>query len=576
VREADYGEVRIERDVIAYMRDGCRLSADVYRPAGNGRWPVLLLRQPYGKTLASTVTLPHPLWLARHELMVVVQDVRGRGQSDGEFVPFAHDVEDGYDSVEWAAALPGSTGRVGMYGFSYQGATPLLAARAAPPHLAAISPAMTSGDFYDGWTYQGGAFSLAFAAVWSLQLAIETATRRGDERAANQLALAYGQPRTMYAQLPLDSSGPLADCLPSAAYFDWLAHPTHDAYWRSMGLVDRYGDVAIPGLHIAGWFDSFLPATIRSFVELRRAGRAPQRLIVGPWQHLPWSSTTGGVDWGPEAAPDVVGDEIVAWFRRFLRLRLRLRLSSDPEPSASACVRAFITGRNVWQDFPDWPVQSMVKNLFLSSNGGANSADGNGRLSATPPASSRPDHYVHDPASPVPTVGPGPDTYGYEYGPYDRRAIHVRQDVLVYTSVPLETPLFVVGEPRLALWAATSGVDADFVVYLSELFGDGRARTVSSGVLRARYRESLTDPRWMPRDEAVKLDIRLRPVAHQFEAGSRLRLDLASSCFPLIDRNPGGAESSGKARRGDLRATLQTVFHSADQPSALQLPVVLY
>jgi uncharacterized protein len=239
-------------------------------------------------------------------------------------------------------------------------------------------------------------------------------------------------------------------------------------------------------------------------------------------------------------------------------------------------VHAFITGRNTWQDFESWPVTSREAKLFLSSNGRANSADGDGELSATLPTSSIPDHYVHDPASPVPTLGPGPDTYGYEYGPYDRRVIHTRQDVLVYTSAPLDQPQLVVGEPRLVLWAATSGVDADFVVYLSELSGDGRARTISSGVLRARYRTSLSEPSWMPHDEAVELEIHLRPVAHQFQAGSRLRLDLASSCFPLIDRNPGGAESSGRARRGDLQATLQTVFHSVDRPTALCLPVVGY
>jgi putative CocE/NonD family hydrolase len=205
-------------------------------------------------------------------------------------------------------------------------------------------------------------------------------------------ALAYAQPRTLYAQLPLDSSGPLTEYIPSSSYFDWLAHPTHDAYWQSMGVVDRYADVAIPALHIAGWFDSFLPATIRSFIELTATGRAEQRLLIGPWQHLPWSSSTGAVDWGPDAAPNLVADELVAWFRR--------HLGSDPGPDPRARVHAFITCRNAWQDFETWPVASTSEKLFLGSNGRANSADGDGRLSPATPTDSLPDYYVHDPASP--------------------------------------------------------------------------------------------------------------------------------------------------------------------------------
>ena len=268
--------VLVERDVECRVRDGTVLRADVYRPAAGGDRPVLLQRSPYDKQVAqSDVAYPHPAWYAAHGYIVVAQDVRGRWRSEGDFYPFLHEAEDGWDTIEWAAQLPGCDGRVAMYGFSYSGATQLLAAAGGPPSLAAVSPALTGSQFYEGWTYRGGAFAHAFASSWAAFLATGEAARRGDYDALDRLSAALLHAPEHYWADPAafpELDGGLADY-----YRDWLAHPTYDEYWRRWSIDTDYSRLAVPALHVAGLYDSFLTGTVCNFTGMRRGAGLPGR-----------------------------------------------------------------------------------------------------------------------------------------------------------------------------------------------------------------------------------------------------------------------------------------------------------
>jgi uncharacterized protein len=559
-----YPGVTVAYDQPARMRDGCFLRADVYRPESAESLPVLLVRQPYGKRLSTTVTYAHAAWYASHGYLVAIQDVRGRGASEGEFRPFEREAEDGFDSVEWCAGLPGANGRVGMYGFSYQGLTQLLAAAERPPHLRAICPAMT-GSFYD-WMHPGGALALAFAQTWAALEQHETALRHGDLDLAAQLAAALGAPGAMYGQVPLASALPLDKPSETALFPEWLAHPLHDDFWRSGDLMDRLSRIDVPALVIAGWFDCFAGETLGLFQALAARNAGSQHLVAGPWQHMPWSRGCAGIDFGPAASPSVVDDVQVAWFGRWLK--------DEPAGDDLPAARIFVTGRNQWQGLDGWPPPAAEdRRLFLGSAGRANSLDGDGRLVAAAPAISPPDVYVNDPLTPVPVVSGSGVFFPYELGPYDRRPAQVRNDVLVYTSEPLDQSLTLVGAPALDLWVSSSGDDADFIAYLSEVTPDGAAHALTFGVVRASLRNSCMERSWLTPDEPFRLGVPLRPLAHECQAGSRLRVDLASSAFPMIARNSGTRTPEDRATWADMRRMTQLVFHDADRPSSLCLPV---
>ena len=262
-------------DVPAKMRDGVTLLADVYRPTETGAYPVLLMRLPYNKTTAQTYVYASPEYYASQCYIVAIQDVRGQYASQGVFYAFKNEMEDGYDSVEWAAALPGSNGKVGMYGFSYVGATQWLAAVMRPPHLAAIAPAMTSSDYYDGWSYEGGAWSLAFEESWPIQtIALVSARRTGEQSAVAKINEATGMIAKTYDYLPLHDYPWLSPGLPAVAgyFYDWIAHDTWDDYWRQWSIRKDYGRVQVPALNFDGWYDVFLNGAVENYVGMRKDG----------------------------------------------------------------------------------------------------------------------------------------------------------------------------------------------------------------------------------------------------------------------------------------------------------------
>src|SRR5687768_450219 len=313
-------EVTVQRNLPCRMRDGVTLYADVYRPAGQGPFPVILMRLPYDKTQAENISYSHPSWYAQRGYMVVVQDIRGYWASEGEFTPFLNEAEDGYDTIEWAARLPGANGRVGMYGFSYAGATQLLPATLRPPSLVTICPAMTASQYYDGWTYQGGALSLAFVMSWATQLAGGQARKAKDAAALNALNAAFAGITGWHWMLPL-SAYPVLSGEFGSYFSDWLAHPTYDDYWRKWSIDEDYSRLTTPALHVAGWYDVFLAGTVRNFLGMQaeagsNAARANQKLVIGPWVHMPWAPVSNS----PEGvAPTVVDDWQLRWFDQFLK-----------------------------------------------------------------------------------------------------------------------------------------------------------------------------------------------------------------------------------------------------------------
>jgi putative CocE/NonD family hydrolase len=534
------------------------------------------MRLPYNKDGAQTYVYAPPQHYAAHCYIVVIQDVRGQYKSQGDFYPFRDEGADGYDSVEWAAALPGSNGKVGMYGFSYVGATQWLAAVQRPPHLVAIVPAQTSSDYYDGWSYEGGAFSLAFEQSWPLTTIALSAMRRfGDQSLLSQIGSATADLPSLYRHLPLaDALGSPNLAAKIAPYYaDWVAHDTWDDYWKQWSIRTRYHDVQVPALNFAGWYDVFLSGGIENFVGMRKGGgteasRNGQHLLVGPWIHFPWVQKVGEIDFGPEAR-NPVDDLQLRWFDHWLK-------GIDNGVDREKPVRVFVMGANKWREADDWPIPGTVfTDYYLGSLGQANTRYGNGSLDAAKPAAGEPgDHYRYDPNNPVPSLG------GHScctpkvapLGPYDQAEIEDRADVLVYSTRPLTGPLEVTGPVKVVLYAASSADDTDFTVKLVDVHPDGKAYNLGNGIIRASSRETLEHRRAIEPGKVYEYTIELWPTSNLFAAGHQIRLEISSSNFPHYDRNPNTFAKPGTSTA--MVTADQTVLHDAEHPSRLVLPVV--
>jgi uncharacterized protein len=557
--------VTVEHDVTCRMRDGTLLAADVYRPAEGERHPVLLMRTPYDKNGGQTGSgYQHPSTLARHGYVAVVQDCRGRYRSGGTFEPFVHEADDGYDTVEWAARLPGGDGRVAMYGFSYVGATQLLAATRQPPSLAAIVPGFTSSSYYEGWTFEGGALSLAFAASWALGLAWEGARAAEDGVTMNALARSAADPAWV-STLPLAQLEGLGR--EAAPHFhDWLAHESEDSFWLETSIRENYGRITAPALHLAGWYDIFLAGSLENFVELeRRIGR--QKLVVGPWTHEPWVATrwSGGA---AEAASPAIND----WQLRWLDFVLK-----DVDTGVlDAPVTAFVLGSG-WRDLDGWPpTGSRPVDFYLHSRGRANSRHGDGSLSERPPEEEPPDVFVYDPLSPSASAG-GHSCCSHSFipiGPASQTAREDWRDVLVYTTDPLESAVELIGDVEVRLFAASTAVDTDFTARLCLVDPDGESFNLTEGIVRARYRDSLREPALLEPERVYEYRIRLRSVAVSVPAGHRLRLDVSSSDFPHWDRNLNTGGPLGQEGPEKAVVATQVILHDRTHPSRLTLPVM--
>lgn len=567
------GGVHVQHNMPARMRDGVVLYADVFRPESPGTYPVLLLRGPYDKSVAQTLVYQHPAWYARHGYIVAIQDVRGRYASEGVFDPLRHEVEDGVDTVQWAARLPGATGQVGMYGFSYVGATQLLAAIGRPGALACLVPGFTGNDYYEGWTYKGGAFQLAFIVSWLMQfLAIPDALKQNKRDIAAQLVAESIRFPQLYWSQPLDAFPPIKGTGVAPYFFDWLAHDTHDEYWQQISLQHRYDRIQVPCLHIGGWYDTFIEGTLSNYGALsERAGAdrdRAQRLVVGPWIHIPWARLVGERDFGEDAS-NVLDDLQLQWFNYWLKGGQNGILDGPP-------VRLFVMGENRWRDADAWPPSDVrVQQWFLHSSGHANSLSGDGQLAQRAPSDESPDIFAYLPHAPVPSLGGRscclPDVA--PMGPFEQSQVEIRNDVLIYSTAPLERDVEVTGTVELVLYAATDARDTDWTAKLVDVDEIGRAYNLCDGIIRARFRESLEHPTPIEPNRVYKYRIKIGSTSNLFKRGHRIRLEISSSNFPQYDINPNTGQRVGGATLLDAKIATQVVFHDVARASRLLLPV---
>ena len=561
--------VTIEHGVTATMRDGTILRADVYRPKVEGTFPVLLERTPYDKSGSSEFGIK----AAARGFVVVIQDVRGRYTSEGEWYPFKNESNDGFDTVEWAATLPYSNGKVGMIGGSYVGATQMLTAIAHPPHLTGICPVVTASNYHDGWTYQGGAFEQWFNESWTSGLAQDT-LNRSVRKNTNALNGMWKLPLTDYPlfDLPQASSDTALTRTLAPYFIDWLAHPNYDDYWKRWSIEEHFADIKVPLLTIAAWYDIFLGGSLRNYIGVKLHGgsdaaRQGQRLLVTIGGHAGSGRKIGDVDFG-SAADFEEDDATLDWYDYLFR-------NASNEFTSAKPVKIFVMGANQWRDEEDWPLKrARETRYFLHSAGKANSLSGDGTLSNAAPRAESPDHYTYDPANPAPTIG-GPlccDSQHLEPGPRDQRPVEGRYDVLIYSTPALAQDLEVTGPVKLELFASSSAVDTDFTAKLVDVSPDGFAQNLTEGIVRTRYRDSQEQATLMNPGQTYKFTIDLWSTSNVFRKGHRLRIEISSSNFPRFDRNLNTGEENASGRKP--AAATNAVYHDTEHSSALILPVV--
>ena len=562
-------DVLVEHNVAMKTRDGVTLRADIYRPAGEGQFPVLLQRTPYDKNGEADFGRK----AAARGYLVVVQDVRGRYASEGEWYPFKHESDDGYDTVEWVAGLPHSNGKVGMFGGSYVGATQMLAAVSHPPHLAGICPIVTASNYHENWTYQGGAFEQWFNESWTSGLAQDT-LHRTIRDATNAFIGSTVLPLKQYPlyNVRIDPGSPAATATLAPYFLDWLDHPLYDRYWKRWSIEEQYPSIQVPALTVAAWYDIFQAGSLRNFMGLKAhagndAARSGQKLLIIIGGHAGSGRTIGTVDFGPAAEFDEAPITL-QWYDYLLQGKQNEFATEKP-------VKLFVMGENKWRFEDTWPLQrARLTGYYLRSAGKANSASGDGALSTDAAGKEAADSYVYDPAHPVPTVG-GPlccDSEHLAPGPRDQQEVERREDVLIYSTPALDQDLEVTGPVTLDLYASSSAVDTDFTAKLVDVWPNGFAQNLTEGILRARYRESTSVASPIVPGKTYEYKIDLWSTSNLFLKGHKIRLEVSSSNFPRFDRNlnNGNDASTGTTF---VKAT-NTIYHDSDHRSVLLLPVI--
>lgn len=559
------------------MRDGTILRANITRPVAEGQYPALVERTPYNKEGGSEVGVGSPDYFAQRGYAVIIQDVRGRFASDGDFYPFRDDGaglnRDGYDTIEWIAAQPWCDGSVGTIGGSYSGATQYRNLLSRPPHLRASYVRESSADYLREWVYRDGAFELAFNMAWAQNVTltnIDHLVGADDvERQRTHQEQVKAEIEDWYGRLPIYPC-PFMTGL-SDWFNDWLEQPEDGPYWSQFNIDPYHDQVVTPVYHLGGWFDIFLAGTLKNYAGIRRRGRTAearqsQKLIVGPWIHGPGNidaQVVGEHDFGPDARRDFNGIRL-PWFDHWLK-------GTDTGVMDDAPVHLFVMGRNAWRTADDWPLPDTQYTNYYFHDGASGSIDSinDGTLSPAPPETSEnPDSFVYDPSDPVPGIGG--NTLNIPGGVFDQRPSDVR--CLTYTSEPLAEELEVTGPVRAILHGLSSAPDTDWVVRLIDVHPDGYARNVCDGILRARYRNSFAHPELLDPGKAYRYEIDLWGTSNAFQPGHRIRVTVTSSCFPRFDRNlntggPIHREASGQV-------AINTVFHDNLRPSHIVLPVI--
>lgn len=540
------GDIRVQLDRKVPMRDGVLLSADIYLPPETGPFPALLCRTIYDNQGRYVEWVER---FVRGGYAVVIQDCRGRYDSDGTWEPYVCEANDGYDTQEWLGRQLWCDGTVGTFGISYVGFTQVQTAPLRSQYLKALAPLANQEDNF-GHIYVDGVLALTNAVNfgWIGNRTVQTWARQ-------QVDV-----RPLYWKLPLVSA--MEQFTERPIYKLFLSHPTFDDYWRSYSLKGKYAEIEAPALMVTGWYDNLVHEMFKCFrgwtQEARPSARATTKLVVGPWVHswLGSAERYGDVQFGPDAAMDMV-DLQLRWFDRRLR---GIENGIDAEPP----IRLFVMGANVWRDEWEWPLaRTRYTDWFLR---------GHGALSREAPGEDEAPHsYDYDPADPVPTTG-GPSLSADLMGPRNRQALPARADVLVFETPPLDEPLEVTGPIELRLFASSSEVDTDFTAALVDVHPDGRAILVTQGIVRARFRDSLEQPTLIEPGRVYEYRITLWETSIEFQPGHRMRVEVSSSNFPQFDRNLNSGEplSTGTT----IMIARQTVMHDRAHPSRIVLPEI--
>jgi len=590
-------DVVVQKNVTATMRDGVRLAADLYLPArggrvAEGRFPAVMERTPYDKE--SKVN--EGRYFARRGYVAVMQDVRGRFQSEGEWYPFAKEAPDGHDSVEWAAAQPWCDGNVGTMGGSYCGSDQSALATLNPPHLRAMVVAVGTSNYHKSSMRQNGALELRFM-VYAFRMATTSREALADATLKAALTADFERVGEWLTRTPYKKGSSALRFLPS--YEQWLldilAEGDYNDYWRQRGYaIEHYYEehADVPTIYLGGWYDSYARGTTDNYVALSKMKKTPQRLIMGPWTHGGWgASYAGEVDFGPEAAMDDYNGYRLRWFDRWLK-------GIDNGVDRERPVRVFIMGgggsrkdRNgrlshggVWRDAEDWPLPgTRYVSYYLHADG---------TLGPEPPGASGPSRYTFDPRDPVPTIGGGisaanevmqPGAYDQRggrrfYGCRDTLPLSARSDVLAFQTPELTEDVEVTGPLVVKLWASTSARDTDFTAKLIDVhppnadYPDGFAQNLSDSILRGRYRNSRERAEPMEPGKVYGLEIVMYPTSNVFCKGHRIRLDISSSNFPRFDVNPNTGGALGRDRR--VVAAENAIYHDSERPSHVVLPII--
>jgi len=552
------------------MRGGIRLSADVYLPDTPGSFPTILTRTPYESLRDSFVD--RGIYWAKHGYAFVVQDVRGRYESEGTFGAYAVEGVDGCDTLDWVAAQEWCNGKIGMWGRSYGALTQWQLLRHGSPHLSCNCPHVMAADYYGDYHYVGGAFQLALSVsamvIWESGLAM---IRPGSADLFNN--------RRFFTHLPLVELDLEALGREVAYWREWLRHPKPDDYWKSVSTLAEDLQVAAPVFQQGGWYDPYVDSIFHNFNAIARSGqteqaRSGQRVMIGPWSHdEPDDTRLGELDLGPEAYLNL-RDEERRWYDTWLK-GIDTGVTDEPP------IRIFVMGANRWRYEHEWPLaRTEYRPYYLQSGGHANSLYGDGALSSEPGDQMEADRFEYDPERPVPTLGgvhsiQMMSAYAEEpiiHGPVDQRPIERRDDVLVYTGPVLTRNLEVTGPVELVLYAASSALDTDFTAKLVDVYPNGRAMCITEGIIRARCRIPDRGPALLEPGKVEEYHIRLYPTSNVFRRGHRLRLDISSSNFPRFSRNLNTGEDVATGTRMDVAH--QTVLHDWRYPSRVVLPVI--
>tara|TARA_Y100001934_G_scaffold175436_1_gene207783 strand:+ start:35889 stop:37640 length:1752 start_codon:yes stop_codon:yes gene_type:complete len=541
-------------DQMVAMRDGTLLATDVYLPSGDGTFPTVLTRMPYGKTepyCFMPVIADH--WV-RQGYAAVVQDVRGKWASEGEFEPnlAANEVPDAYDTIDWIAGQDWSDGKVGMWGESYFGFTSYAGAVSGHPALVCVAPGDISLDRYKA-TMRHGCLQLNTVGTWAISMT--------DQTYQDLSGLDYWH-------LPMADMAQAAGA-PSSYFDELMNNPLPSTFWEEHSLLEGYDSITIPVLHWGGWYDNYLGPTIADWRHMaaNNAQSGNQHLLIGPGDHentpdlnhragiLPMADGTGAARW----------DAYVAFFDRYL-------MGLDNGFGAEGPIRYYTLGNDTWCDAEAWPpAGTTMTPVYLRSGGKANTAAGGGALSWQAPKNDEAaDSFDYDPTDPI-TETLELDCWALAGGMGDRQPIEARADVLVYTSEPFPDGLNLTGPITAHLHFASSAVDTDVTVALVDVFEDGRANLVQDGILRCRYRNGLDRSELMEPDVVYELEIDVWSTSYVLKPRHRLRVEISSSNFNRYDRNLNTGEPMGQGKT-PVVAT-QTLFHDADRPSCIMLPI---